>query len=253
MKKLIILICLILSITLSAQITETDKTMLWTTISVSKKINDKFSISYNQLNSVDLASPRFNFIQPDIRINYKITKKVIATVGYAPTFSLDQISGNQLVYHRVAGRIRLRTKLGKRIRMSNSITAEHHLTQRSKFQQRYYYKLDLYYRNTSLPWRLRPYLTQKLYYYANGRDLQYYDDSGNMTDLKSPNGLHAYRIEPGIKFYPTKKFYFSVYYLRQIEFNAGGSEISNLNPNTGNIRRPFYNFNVIGLKCGLSL
>lgn len=253
MKKIITIICLIIGTNINAQITETDNTMLWTTIGVSKKINDKFSASYNQLNSIDLNNNRFNFIQPDLRLNYNINKKLIATIGYSPTFSLDQISGNQLVYHRITGRIRLRTRISKRIRMSNSITAEHYFTQRSKFQQRYYYKLDLYYRNTKLPWRLRPYLTQKLYYYSNGRPMQYYDNNGASTEKKSPNGLHAYRLETGVKFYPTKKFRFSVYYLKQVEFNAGGSEINNINPNTGSIRRAFYDFNVIGLKCGFSL
>lgn len=253
MKKMIMIICLIIATNINAQITENDNTMLWATISIRKKINDKFSVSYSQLNSIDLNNPRFNFIQPDIRLNYNISKKVIITAGYSPTFSLDQISENQLIYHRVIGRIRLRTKISKRIRMSNSITAEYYFTQRSKFQQRYYYKLDLYYRNTKLPWRLRPYLTQKLYYYSNGRPLQYYDNNGDPTDKKSPNGFHAYRLETGIKFYPTKIFRFSVYYLQQIEFNAGGAEINNTNPNTGIIRRPYYDFNVIGVKCGFSL
>jgi len=253
MKKIIIVILMIIGINSNAQINETESKMLWTTIGVSKKIDDKYSVNYTQIHSFDLNGAGLNFIQPDLRLNYKINKKLIATAGYSPTFSIDNISGNQLVYHRISGRIRLRTKIGKRIRMSNSITAEQHFTQRSKFKQRYYYKLDLYYRDTKLPWKLRPYVSQKLYLYTNGKPTQYFDSNGDETEFKSPNGLHAYRIQAGVKFYPTKKFHFSVYFLEQAEFNAGGSEINILDPNTNSIKKPFYNFEVIGLSCGFSL
>lgn len=258
MKKITLIIFFLLgtSFSLIAQITETDNTMFWTTLGVNKKLNDKFRISYYQLHSLSLAEPRFNFIQPDLELNYEINKKWDIAVSYTPTFSLDDVQGNQLIYHRVSADLKLSSKLGKRLRIRNSITAEQHFTQRSKFKQRYYYRFDIYYRNTKWPWRLRPFATQKLYWYANGRDLQYYDESGNKTDLISPDGLHAYRLKAGLKFYPSKDFNFSIYYQKQKEFNSGilGSrDINSLNPNSNNIRRPFYDFSVIGISCNYKL
>lgn len=257
MKKFpLIIFFLGTSLSLIAQITETDNTMLWTTLGVSKKLNDKFQISYYQLHSLNLAETRFNFIQPDLEIGYELSKNLDLDLGYSPTFSLDGVKGNQLLYHRVSADIKLSTKVSKRIRMKNSLTMEHHFTQRSKFQQRYYYRLDLYYRDTKLPWRLRPFVNQKLYWYSNGRDLQYYDANGNTTELKSPNGLHAYRIQAGIKLYPMDDFNFSIYFQKQKEFNSGilGSrDINSINPNSNTIRRPFYDFSVIGISCNYSL
>lgn len=215
MKKLILIACLIAGTIINAQVVETDNTMLWTTLGVTKKLNDKFRISYYQLHSLSLAEPRFNFIQPDLELNYEISKNWDAAISYTPTFSLDEIQGNQLIYHRVSADIKLSSKLGKRIRIKNSITAEQHFTQRSKFKQRYYYRFDIYYRNTKWPWRLRPFATQKLYWYSNGRLLQYYDSNGDKTDLKSPNGLHAYRIKAGIKLYPFDDVIFSIYFQKQ--------------------------------------
>lgn len=256
MRKLIIMACLIVNTTITAQITETENTMLWTTLGVNKKLNDKFRINYYQLHSLSLAEPRFNFIQPDLGLNYKINKNWALGANYTPTFSLDEVQGNQLIYHRVSAIIKLSSKLGKRVRIRNSFTAQQQFTQRSKFKQRYFYRLDIYYRNTKWPWKLRPFATQKLYWYANGRDLQYYDASGNKTDLISPDGLHAYRLKAGLKFYPSKKINFSIYYQKQKEFNSGifGSrDINSLNPNSNNIRRPFYDFSVIGVSCNYKL
>ncbi|MFL1895268.1 DUF2490 domain-containing protein [Aquimarina sp. 2-A2] len=256
MKSIYFCVFLVLGCTMNAQITETDNTMLWTTIGLSKKLDDKFRVSYYQINSLSIAERRFNFIQPDLEINYEINKNWDAALSYTPTFSLDGVEGNQLIYHRISADIKLSTKVSKRIRMKNSFTVEHHFTQRSKFQQRYYYRLDLFYRNTKLPWRLRPFATQKLYWYANGRDLQYYDADGNKTESVSPNGLHAYRLKAGIKFYPSKKFNFSIYYQMQKEFNSnlfGSRDINSLNPNSNKIRRAFYDFSVIGISCNYKL
>lgn len=256
MKSIYLCVFLLVGLNLKAQIAETENSMLWTTLGVSKKINDNLHLSYNQLHSFSHDDSRVNFIQPDLGLSYKLTQNLDARIGYSPTFSLDEVQGNQLLYHRISGRLKMNTKISKRIRMRNSFTAEHHFTQRSKFKQRYYYRLDLYYRNTKLPWRLRPFADQKLYWYSNGRPLQYYDINGEPTTLESPNGLHAYRIKAGIKLYPSDKFIFSIYFLKQKEFNSdifNSKDINSINPNSNSVRRRFYNFSVIGLSCTYKL
>ncbi len=257
MKKIFLIITLSLSCIIYAQINETENQMLWTTLSVSKKINSKFNISYLQLHSVNLNTSKLNFIQSELSFNYKLNKTLTSTISYSPTFSIDTVSGNQLAYHRMSTKIKLKTKITKRFSMKNSMVAEFHFTERSKWKQRFYYRLDLEYKNNrKMPWKMRPFISQKLYYYYNGKLLQYYDDLGNKTDLKSPNGLHAYRIKTGVKLYPVKKLSFAVYYQKQKEFNTdlfGSSDINNLNTSSGKIRRSFYDFSVFGISCNYKL
>ncbi len=239
-----------------AQVIETDKGMLWASVGISHKFNDRFSASYLQINSISLKEPRFNFIQSNFNFNIHIHKKWTISLGTSPTFSLDTIANNQLIHHRISLGIKFKTKLGKRIRMINSLHFQHYFTTRAKFQQRYFYRLDFYYRDSKLPWKLRPFISQRLYVYTNGRLLQYYDSNNNKAALLSPDGLHAYRLQLGVKFYPVEEFSFSIYYLKQVEFNTavlGSRDINNLNPNSQKIRRPFYDFSVIGISLNYKI
>ncbi len=237
------------------QIFETENNMTWLGVGVSKKLNEKFSINYFQNHSFDLTNGmNLNFIQPSLNLNYKVSKPLTISIGTKPTFLLN--NNKQLIFHRLTGRVKYHVRVSKRIRSNISLNGEHHFDQRSKFQQRYFLRLDVYYRNTDLPWKLRPFFNQKLYWYANGRPLQYRDSEGDKTELKSPNGLHAYRWRMGIKLYPTKKMTISAYYMQQKEFNTtlfGTRNINDLNPNTGKIRRPFFDFSAIGISTTIKL
>lgn len=237
---------------LKAQVTETDKKMLWVTTSTGTKLNDKFSLSYEQLHSYDLAKGRLNFIQPSLGVHYKPAKKLQLSLNYIPTISIDENPNNQLVYHRVKGRARYYTRVNKRFRMYNSINVEHNFNQFSKYQQRIYLRNDFYYRNNSLPWRLRPFIEQRLYWYQGGRDLQYYGDDGTKLEKVPPNGLHAYRGKIGVKLYPIKNMNLSLYLLKQEEFNTslfGTRDINSLNRKKNKIRRKYYDYTVFGLSA----
>ncbi len=257
LKPFLLLIFLSLHLTFYAQITETDQQMFWSSFSIQKKINKHLKLNYFQLNSFNMDNGQMNFIQSDFGITYKLSKHWSTGINYTPTFSLDDIAGNQLVYHRVSAKIKVSNKITRHIYVKNFLVAEYHFTQRSKWQERLYYRLDIEYKNKrKMPWKMRPYISQKLYWYQNGRLLQYYDSDGNTTILASTDGLHAYRIKTGVKIYPAKNWSFNIYYLRQTEFNTqlfGGNELNSLNPNTNNIRRSFYDFNVWGLTIGYKL
>lgn len=239
-----------------AQVNEKDKQMVWATFGVTKKLNKKWRVTYSQLNSYNTQDGRLNFIQPDFNVQYRLAKKWQLSASYIPLFSLDGVTNNQLVYHKLRARARYYTRVSSNFRMYNSINFEHNFTQRSKFTQRFFLRNDLYYRDNSLPWRLRPFIEQRLYWYQNGRDLQYYDAIGNKLDKTAPNGLHAYRLKLGVKLYPTKKLNTALFFLKQKEFNTrflGSKDINNLNPNSQKIRRKFYDFSVIGLSLTYKL
>ncbi|MFO7659258.1 MAG: hypothetical protein R6W78_19540 [Bacteroidales bacterium] len=251
MKKILLLgLMLFQMFTVSGQVFEKENHMFWAFAGIQKDIGEKFSIGYDQLHSYDINERGFNFIQSNLQFSYRPVRAWTFSVSYEPTLKINDDPNDQLIYHRISGEIRLYTRISGSIRMNNAINAEQNFTQGSKYQQRYYYRLDLYYRNTSLPWRLRPYITQRLYLYNNGRLLQYYDEEGEKLDLKSPDGLHAYRVYAGIRFYPTSNFRFSLLFMRQVEFNTkllGSRDIHSLNPNTNSIRRSFNNFSVFGI------
>lgn len=223
------------------------KTMSWIGFGVNKNIGEHFAIEYFQTNSIALSdSVRMNFIQPNLNIKYKLDQ-LSFYLGTKPTFSFG---GNQLIYNRLTAGIKYKFRFNKYFRSKISFNFEQHFTQRSKFQQRYYLRWDLYYRNTDWPLRLRPFFNQKIYYYTGGRPLQYYDEFGSKTENIPPSGLHAYRWRAGIKIFPTKNMILSAFLEQQKEFNInflGTKEINSLNPNSGKIRRGFYNYTTIGL------
>lgn len=239
-------------ICLNAQVTETDKSMFWATASTGTKLSKKVSLSYEQLHSYDLTKGRINFIQPSLGVHYKPSKKWQLSFNYIPTISIDENPNNQLLYHRVRVRARHYTRVNKRFRMYNSINAEHNFNQFSKYQQRIYLRNDFYYRNNSLPWRLRPFIEQRLYWYQGGRDLQYYSEDGAKLEKVAPNGLHAYRGKIGVKLYPIKNLNFSLYLLKQEEFNTslfGAKDINSPNRKKNKIRRKYYDYTVFGLSA----
>lgn len=250
LKAGIIFLSLMFCFSTKAQVNESDTEMLWATFGISKKINKKWRVGYNQLHSYNIQDGRMNFIQPDFSASYKLSKRWQLSANYIPLFSLDGVANNQLVYHKLRVRARHYTRINKRFRMHNSFNIEHNFTQRSKFTQRYFLRNDIYYRDNSLPWRLRPFIEQRLYWYQNGRDLQYYDAIGNKLEKTAPNGLHAYRLKLGVKLYPTRRLNTSVFFLKQKEFNTsflGSKNINSLNPKRQKIRRKFYDFSVIGV------
>ncbi len=245
------------SFSINSQITETDHQMFWGSFGLHKKLSKDVSLNYYQINSFNLNTGQINFIQSDIGLNLKLANHWSTGINYTPTFSIDNIAGNQLVYHRLSAKLKFRHKIVRHLYMKNYLVAEYHFTQRAKWQERFYFRFDLEYKNKhKMPWKLKPYISQKLYWYQNGRLLQYYNPNGDKTLLASPNGLHAYRLKTGFKLYPSEKWSFNFYFLKQKEFNTklfGSKDINNLNPNSGRIRRSFYDFKVWGLSVGYKL
>ena len=256
-KKLLLcsLIIIIGITTGKAQFDESHNSMIWGSIGVSSKISKRWSVGFSHLSSVSIKTMDLNFMQSNIKIGYRLSRNWKITAGAKPSVSINE-QGWQKMRHRLYGELKLNTRISKRIRMQNSLTAEHHFNQRSKFQQRYYLTNKLYYRNNKLPLKLRPYFTQKLYYYAGGRLLQYYDADGDKSYQVAPNGLHAYRAQFGIRLSITKSLRISAYHMIQKEFNTSlfnSNDINSFNPNSEKIRRPFYNFNVSAISISYSI
>jgi hypothetical protein len=237
-----------------AQIDEIENQMAWYSFSVSKKLNKKWSVSYSQLNSMALDELEFNFIQSNFKVSRKLAKYTYLKFGYKPTFKLNATDENpQWLFHRLYTELQYTQKAGD-FRFQHKLGGEHHFTPVAKFQQRYYYSLKTYYRNKDLPLELRPYITQKLMYYRGGNPIPV-DDDDEIIFIR-PNGLHAYRLQAGVRVTPMDRLNVSLYYMRQFEFNApffGGEELNVTNAMTGKTAAPFYNFGVIGISLSYRL
>lgn len=253
MKVKTLLILILISCHIAyGQADEENNQFLWTSVSFNKKINKKARFNYSQLHSIGSNDLDLKYVQFNFKFSYKLKKRITLSLGYKPSLSVE----NETLRNRLYAGVRMYSKLGDKIRMNNSLSLEYYFTQRAKFQNRYFYKLKVYYRNNQLPWRLRPFVSQRIFWYSNGRLLQYYDEKGNKTNLKPPKGIHAYRFKAGLKFYPVKKVAFTIFYLKQIEFNTrilGSRDINAINPNTDKVRRPFYDFSVYGVSISYTL
>lgn len=253
-KAIACFVALYMSTPAIAQIDESENVMSWTSFSLSKKFNKNWSGSYSQLHSIALDELEFNFIQSNLKLTRKVKKNLYVSAGYKPTFKLNNNNeGEQILFNRLYGEMRYTQKLGD-FRFQHKIGGEHHFTSLRKFQQRYYYSLKTYYRNKDLPLELRPFFTQKLFYYNGGKPIQEIDEETNEIFEVVPNGLHAYRFQLGVRVSPTEKMNVSLYYMKQVEFNSFlGNDINVENENTGKITAPFYNFGVIGLTMSYRL
>lgn len=233
-----------------SQIDETNNAMTWLSFSLNKRINPNWSVSYAQLNSIAMDEMKLNFIQSNFKVSRKLAKYFYWNVGYKPTFRLNTTrEGQQKVFHRLYTELQYTQKAGA-LRFQHKLGGEHNFTPITKFQQRYYYNLKIYYKNNDLPWKLRPYLTQKLLYYSGGNAIPVEVFEDGEVEAVSTNGLHAYRATIGLRVSPTDRLNISLYYMRQFEFNAtafGGEPLNVMNVETGRIAAPFYNFGVIGI------
>ncbi len=239
------------SFSIKSQVDETQPYMFWHSVGLSTDMGEKMKFKLSILNSLSFSTGKYNFIQPKIAFSIDAGKRSDIDFGFKPIYSITNQSFNSRVFVTYAHR----SKKNK-FRFKNSLTAEFNFRQYSKFRERFYYAFNTYYRNTKWPLRIRPYGTLKLYYYLNGNDLQYYDDKGEPTKVASPNGLHAFRYILGFKIYPSKKASMNFYYQGQKEFNTGtkfSNNINDLNPNSGSIRRDFYDFGVLGFSLFFSL
>lgn len=241
-----------------AQIDESNASMTWGTLSLTKKIDNRFSVGYSQLHSFD-ERMELRFIQSNFKVTYRLNKQWRFITGYKPTVLVNS-KKQQKIYHRIFGEIQHNSRFGN-WRIRNAVTAEHNFTQRPKFKQRYYYTLKVTYSNKKLPLRMQPYLMNRLYYYAGGSPRIYDVEAGllpegspEVEEALAPNGFHAYRIQAGVSMKLAKRVRLNVYHMRQFEFDdiLGGRPLVVENEVTGKITGKYFNTSVIGVSLGFT-
>lgn len=225
---------------------------LWTGHSVRARLDKEWRLTAGQLFLFGQEPFGLSSLQNSVNLRYRMSRRMYVDAGYIR--SSDPLDPDQEARNRLSSRFRLNSRLGK-FRFANSLRAEWHFPERSKFEYRLRYRFRVHRGNWGLPLRITPFVANEFQYYLSGRPLQYRDEAGERLVRQSPNGLHAHRITLGASFRPFKNANASLSYIRQTEFNLGNKyrEINVTDPRDGRILRRFNDFSVLMFRFSYQL
>ncbi|MFH1319705.1 MAG: hypothetical protein ABII90_03515 [Bacteroidota bacterium] len=248
---------------------------IWNSLYFSKDINKKYSVRLFSLFGFDNAPMSFSFNQNNLSLAYKISKKHSVSAGYTQYFYrwspyYDKYNRNinslgTISFNRVFAGYTYKIKILPVLRVKQSLDAQFFFQQLDKYQTRFLYggKIYLYKKDWIL--KFSPFFQYVIYYYLNGVPAIYYDNSGNVSTYRSPNGFHRYRFKIGFSCKPMKKFKnlgLVFYYAVQNEFNLSGfgndlnvirpGSIKDIvypyTPSLSGVENPFNHLKIIGFQ-----
>jgi hypothetical protein len=217
-------------------------------MSFSKKT--EFSISY--LRAYNLGETvQVSFNQGSASFSYDFNKHLDAKVGIV----LSQFPTSGKVTYRYYLRGSYMIPLGDAFTWTNGLQGEKHSANENRFDYRFIYITRLGLRKRLDFLRLAPSVSYWLYYNTGGSRIQYYDESGQASEKETSIGIHRGRLMINLNSKISDALSVSAYYLRQNEFNlfTAARGINVVNPRTGNITRPFSNYNVFGMSLKINL
>ncbi|MEM0999411.1 MAG: DUF2490 domain-containing protein [Bacteroidota bacterium] len=210
--------------------------------------NTSFTIT--QLSAIDLAPTRFQFLQVPLSMNRRIGERWNLDIGIMPSW-FTQEDGVKM-FNRVFTEVDFKQRWG-RLRMKHSLRTEYHFPQIRKYRMRFIYSNKISYQFRDAPGRLTPFLRQQIFWYQSGRTIDYYED-GEIVETAPSNGFHRYRMTLGVRARLAKRFYGSLFYTWQREFNVPWTERGlNVQRPNGRIQAPFNNYALIGVGLSYTL
>ena len=247
---------------------------VWYSAYLHHKLNKKIYFDDYLLVSFNGLSHTFSFLQNDLNINYKLSKKSTLYAGYSyavynwipqykTAYSQNISIFKTIGFNKIAIGGKYRNNLGKHFKLYHDLSAQFYFPQLEKYRFRFEYSLKLSYKEQKTIFKFSPFVQGSIYYYQNGIPTHYYNADGSLGDYKSPNGFHRYRVKFGLSFRPIKnikKIGMVLYYTMQKEFNISGFG-NNINIKTGvgnftntqNTIYPFNNYNVYGIQLNFFL
>ncbi|MEO1437897.1 MAG: hypothetical protein AAFV80_20315, partial [Bacteroidota bacterium] len=216
------------------------------------RVNKKNWLTFGVLQSFTISGTARKYTQPSFRWRHKLSKQWNIYVSYAPTFSYTAGRPSRFS-QRIRGEIRNTQRFGN-WQWRNSLNAEYHFPQRSKFSYRFFHTMQLTYRDKDWPIDVRPFVQTRLYYYLGGKPTDFEDPETEEVIVAAPNGFHGFRYIAGLRFRINKSLAMTVSYLNHREFNTslfGGNPLNTIDASNGRLRNQFFNFQSIGI--GLSI
>ena len=259
-----------------AQANTTGSNRVWYSTYINKKLNHRWSVD----NFTLLALRSFNhdlwLAQTNIGANYRVDRFITLTGGYGHSLykytgawwdrhypNITPSSFNTISFHTVYGAIKHQKNVGHKLRWANQLRSVVFIPRMEKFQTRLQWSTRLSYRRSNLPLRLRPFVQGILYYYLNGVEATYYDETDNgfiPVETASPDGLHRFRLRVGASFKPVRDFRpfsMTIYYGYNREFNGVGNDLNFPRPSRSGRRTfttyPFNNYSIFGLQANFFL
>lgn len=224
----------------------------WTGLGTDIFLSRKSELSLDYLRGSHFDEPlKTDFNQAGISVDYDFTKQLSGKGG----FMLTHAPSSEEITYRIYLRGSLRERLGDNLTWTNGIQAERHSANENRFDYRIIYLTRFGLQKRIKFLRLAPSVSYWLYYNIGGDKIQYYDTEGSPSIKQTADGFHRGRLILNLNSKLNNTVSVSMYYLRQNEFNLFGNArgLNVRNPSTGKIKRPFNNFNVLGLSLQFEL
>lgn len=233
------------------------------------KVNKKIYIDNFNLMCFDSRRHIFNFMQNDLTLNYKLTKKFILMLGdalYINNWSSQYIQAYRnkiyfgaIYFNRPTIGLKYKFSFTKKLELEENITYQYFTPSMEKYHSRMTLGSKLSYDNKKWPLEFEPFAQMILYYYLGGESLIYYNTIGDIDGFYAPNGLHRYRYRIGFKIKPfavLKKMDLMLYVAGQKEFNMPGLGGHNINysiPSNSiydkqKVNLPFNDYSILGFQ-----
>jgi hypothetical protein len=217
----------------------------WNSLHLDLSVTKKLDLRLSHLQAFDMTGNyRKDFSQTSARIDYDLTKRFSLAAG-AVLGSLSATDGA----NRYTLRGTYRIPLADIFTWSNSIQGEVHSANETRYRYRLLYITRLATKKRLDFLRLSPSVSYHLFYNIGGSRIQYYDQNDNPAVLQTPDGFHRGRLFLNLNSKITNNLSFSLYYMRQQEFNLFSGDyhkMNIINPTTGKTVRRFQNYNVLG-------
>jgi hypothetical protein len=255
MKKIIVFKLLVLISQVVAGQDLTDDQKYFHTYGLQYKLNKKSTISASYTGIAELRNFQFNYHDIGVNFTRDLSKKSELSLGADLIQIKQRETKNFSNYFRSNIEYGYHTRF-KKLALSHELNVEYYVPKFNKFQTRWIYGFDVTYRKSFTSWKIKPYSKFKLYYYGNGKYLDYYDEESNLIARKSPNDIHRWRWYWGFKMKPHKQVSLVVAYFWNEEFNAElfkNSNINIYNKNKDGIRYPYNSFGAINLSLSYNL
>jgi len=217
----------------------------WNAAQLGFSLTKKLDLQFSHLRGYNISNG-FNseFNQSSVRLDYDFTKRISIATG-AVLGSLSAADGANRFLLRGTYKMPIAEVLG----WSNSIQGEIHSANETRYRYRLIYITRLAARRRLDFLKLSPSVSYSLYYNIGGNPIQYYDKDESPVIQQTPDGFHRGRLSFNLNSRITKNISLSLYYMMQREFNLFTNEYHEMNivdPATGEIVRPFQDYNVIG-------
>ncbi len=227
----------------------TDQHKIFHTYGFKYKLNKKTDITTSYTGIGEMKDFHFTYHDVGLNITRDIAKKSKVGVGFDWITIQERDDSNFSNYFRSNVEYALNTRY-KKVDITHEIGAEFYIPKFNKFQYRWIYSFEMTYRKSFTKWKIRPYSKIKIYYYGNGKYIDYYDDERNLIAKKSPNDIHRWRWYTGFKLRPHRQLSIVLSYFWNEEFNAGifkNSDINIYNKSRTVIKYPYNSYGAINL------